>query len=57
MENVERIFSIAAPEKIAGQHILLIDDVVTTGSTMEACGQTILEAKPSKLSFLTLATA
>lgn len=56
-ENVERIFSIAAPEKIAGKHILLIDDVVTTGSTMEACGQTILEAKPSKLSFLTLATA
>jgi len=56
-ENVERIFSIPNPEKISGKHILLIDDVVTTGSTMEACGHTILEAGPTKLSFLTLATA
>ncbi|HKK38037.1 MAG TPA: phosphoribosyltransferase family protein [Cryomorphaceae bacterium] len=56
-ENVERIFSVSQPEKIVGKNILLIDDVVTTGSTLEACGHTILEAKPEKLSFLTLATA
>lgn len=56
-ENVERIFAVPNPEKISGKHILLIDDVVTTGSTMEACGHTILEAKPAKLSFLTLGTA
>lgn len=56
-ENVERIFSIPKPEKISGKHILLIDDVVTTGSTLEACGHTILEAGAARLSFLTLATA
>ncbi|MGB6036072.1 MAG: ComF family protein [Cryomorphaceae bacterium] len=56
-ENVERIFAIPNPEKISGKNVLLIDDVVTTGSTLEACGHTILEAKPTKLSFLTLATA
>ncbi|MCZ4407805.1 phosphoribosyltransferase family protein [Cryomorphaceae bacterium 1068] len=56
-ENVERIFTVTEPEKISGKHVLLIDDVVTTGSTLEACGHTILEAKPKKLSFLTLATA
>jgi ComF family protein len=56
-ENVKRIFTISKPEKISGKHVLLIDDVVTTGSTLEACGHTILEAEPEKLSFLTLATA
>jgi ComF family protein len=56
-ENVEKIFVVTDPEKIKGKSILLIDDVVTTGSTLEACGHTILEANPAKLSFLTLATA
>lgn len=56
-ENVERIFLISKPERIFGKHVLLIDDVVTTGSTLEACGRRILEAGASKLSFLTLASA
>ena len=56
-ENVEKIFVLTDPTRVRGKHILLIDDVVTTGSTLEACGHTILEAKPAKLSFLTLATA
>jgi ComF family protein len=56
-ENVERIFAVPNPEKISGKNVLLIDDVVTTGSTLEACGHTVLEAEPARLSFLTLATA
>lgn len=56
-ENVERIFEVSKPEKIKGKNVLLIDDVITTGSTLEACGHTILEAEPSKLSFLTLGSA
>lgn len=55
--NVERIFEVAAPEKIAGRHVLLIDDVITTGSTLESCGHSMLEAGASAVSMATLASA
>jgi ComF family protein len=55
--NVETIFAVTQPEKIAGKSVLLIDDVVTTGATLEACGRTILEAGARSLSIATLATA
>ena len=35
--NVKEAFQIDAPEKLEGKHILLVDDVVTTGSTLEGC--------------------
>ncbi|MEM9051718.1 MAG: ComF family protein [Bacteroidota bacterium] len=56
-ENVERIFQVAEPSKVIGKHVMLIDDVITTGSTLEACGRRIVEAGASRLSILTLATA
>lgn len=55
--NVERIFRVRQPERIRHRHVLLVDDVVTTGATLEACGRTILDAGATKLSMLTLATA
>ncbi len=55
--NVERIFEVKQPEKLDGKHILLIDDVVTTGSTLESCGHTLLEAGAGALSIATLASA
>jgi ComF family protein len=36
-ENVEAIFSVQQPESVRDKHILLIDDVITTGATLEAC--------------------
>jgi ComF family protein len=36
-QNVKDIFYIKNPDKIAGQKILLVDDVVTTGATLESC--------------------
>lgn len=41
-QNVERIFSIK-DQSIAGKKVLLVDDVVTTGSTLESCAETLLE--------------
>ena len=41
-ENVSEIFEILQPEWIRNKHILLVDDVVTTGATLEACAQKIL---------------
>jgi ComF family protein len=56
-QNVENIFSIKDPTLFEGKHILLVDDVVTTGSTFEACANTILEIKGTKVSIVALAVA
>jgi ComF family protein len=54
-KNVEYIFSVAEPEKIAGKHVLLVDDMVTTGSTLEACARVLLESGAREVSLATLA--
>ena len=56
-QNVEGIFELSHPEVFSGKHILLVDDVVTTGSTLEACAQTILSKTDARVSIATLATA
>ncbi len=56
-QNVEGIFHLANPEKFAGKHVLLVDDVVTTGATLEACVQEIHSKTDAKVSIATLATA
>lgn len=54
-QNVKDGFFTLEPAKIKGKHILLVDDVVTTGATIEACGNAILSAGPASLSIYTLA--
>lgn len=56
-QNVEGIFELSNPETFEGKHILLVDDVVTTGSTLEACAVAIHSATNAKVSIATLATA
>lgn len=56
-ENVKGIFTITRPELLAGKHILLIDDVITTGSTLSACAQTIAELPNVHISILSLYVA
>lgn len=43
-DNVEEIFEVRCAEKLRGRHILLVDDVLTTGATMTSCASTILKA-------------
>lgn len=50
-------FGVRHPEKLEGKHILLVDDVLTSGSTMEACANALKEIKGIRLSFLTLGLA
>jgi ComF family protein len=56
-KNVEDVFLVWRPEEVKGKRILLVDDVVTTGATLEACGQSLLEAGCSELSIACIAAA
>jgi ComF family protein len=56
-QNVDGIFTVADPEILKNKHILLVDDVVTTGATLEAAGNAILNIEGTKLSIATLAFA
>lgn len=55
--NVEGIFSITDPLKIRGLHILLVDDVITTGSTIESCVYELLKYEGVKVSVVAVAFA
>jgi ComF family protein len=48
-ENVKNAFLCKNPEKIKGKKILLVDDVFTTGSTMEECARILKEAGAEKI--------
>jgi ComF family protein len=56
-ENVGSVFGVHEPEKLQGRHIALIDDVITTGATIEACAQTLIAQGAAKISVLALAHA
>jgi ComF family protein len=56
-ENVKDSFKVAKPAELNGKHLLLVDDVITTGATLEACGNVMLNATDAKLSIATLAYA
>lgn len=56
-DNVKDAFDAVHPEKLKGKHILLMDDVVTTGSTLCACGKCLMAEPEVKISILTLGAA
>lgn len=56
-ENTDGIFELSDRTVLVGKHILLVDDVLTTGSTLEACIRALLETEGIKISIFTLAVA
>lgn len=56
-QNVDAIFAVTKPDVLRNKHILLVDDVITTGATLEACAVEILNIPGTKLSIAALAHA
>jgi len=56
-ENMQEVFTINDRESLKNKHVLLVDDVVTTGATLEACGIELLKIEGLKLSIATIAYA
>ncbi|RZK43486.1 MAG: ComF family protein [Pedobacter sp.] len=54
-ENMSSVFAIADEQSLEEKHILLVDDVFTTGATFEACGTTLLAGGLKKLSIASVA--
>jgi ComF family protein len=54
-QTMEGVFATADAASIEGKHVLLVDDIVTTGATLEACGEKILQIPETKLSIATIA--
>ncbi|NQX40346.1 comF family protein [Pedobacter steynii] len=54
-ENMSKAFEVRNGEALKDKHILLVDDVMTTGATLEACGLELLKCGINKVSFATLA--
>jgi ComF family protein len=57
VENVSGKFELKNAEKIAGKHVLLLDDVITTGSTMESCAELLNRVEDVRLSIASLGFA
>lgn len=55
--NTEGIFAVKQPERYCSRHVLIVDDVVTTGATLLSCAEALSAISDVKMSIATLAVA
>lgn len=56
-QNVKDIFDVKNPEKLTGKHVLIVDDVLTTGATLMSAGKVLMQIEGIKISVATVACA
>jgi ComF family protein len=56
-ENVRHAFGLVDADCLRGKHVIVVDDVMTTGATLQAVARAIVPAKPASLCALTIAVA
>lgn len=55
--NVKGAFALTRPRAIAGKHVIVVDDVMTSGSTLRSFARTLLAANPASISAVVVAIA
>ena len=56
-KNVGQVFELTDKNRLSNKHILLVDDVVTTGSTLESCIETLQQTEGIKVSIVSIVLA
>jgi ComF family protein len=56
-ENVNQLYGVISGERLENKHVLIIDDVITTGATIEACALPLLASGADKISVASIALA
>jgi predicted amidophosphoribosyltransferase len=49
--NTDHLFGLKNADQIYNKHLLLVDDIITTGATVESAGRCLLQANPSSVQF------
>ncbi len=57
LDNMQDVFALRQPQALAHRHILLVDDVITTGATTEACYRALQQVEGLRISIAALAIA
>ena len=57
LSNVQDAFMVSSPETLKGRQVLLVDDVLTTGATLETCANKLLKLEGTSVSMATIAIA